>query len=610
MKKAIIHISDLHIMLHTSEAGKSIDKKNINSWLNTDPSDENVQLYIEKFIEYINERYKDYELYLIISGDITDKALDEEFELANKIIESILKKIKISEDKLLLIPGDHDVNWNDCKNAYNSQSIKRQREAFDFQQEKFKKYKNYISSTFEEEKAIINNLIFEEEKIIIYGINSNYKIDFEGGLGFISIDKLKQDLLTFPKYDEFSKIAVFHHNITANFQNNINGQWDVTNRLEVLKILQNNNFSAVLFGNEHTSGSKYDEELYCVAVGSFSMKDPLPSFKIYEISNNENELKLIQSRIQNVRDNDNHSHRFGNWSKIEVNNLPEIEELILREKPLTQDVEVTILVAEPVEEEEEEEEEFNAIKTIDYLTNPFHKKLFSIVKQNNIYQSGHFHWSESSRAHNWIDIPKLLSNKENVLLAKKAIFNILTSYDLADKFDAIIGLGIEGNILATRTALISGKPYSFLPYSYRYNGHADYEKDLVFKNNGEFKNVLIITDVVHDGKTIRNLIHKREKDFFLTEKVKKIYVISLFYTGDKAQNIGIMNLTQREINTKKIEGDFIEDRIEFYFVSKMKVETCPYGSDYRDSCMIFKEKLDCVHEFYDADLALDKKTKM
>jgi hypothetical protein len=71
-----------------------------------------------------------------------------------------------------------------------------------------------------------------------------------------------------------------------------------------------------------------------------------------------------------------------------------------------------------------------------------------------------------------------------------------------------------------------------------------------------------------------------------------------------------MNLTQREINIKKIEGDFIEDRIEFYFVSKMKVETCPYGSDYRDSCMIFKEKLDCVHEFYDADLALDKKTKM
>lgn len=605
MKKAIIHISDLHIMLHTSEAGKPIDKKDINSWLNTNPIDENVNRYIENFIEYITENYKDYELYLIISGDITDKALIEEFELANKIIKSILEGLKISQDKLLLIPGDHDVNWNDCKNAYNSQPVKREIEAFGFHKEKFVKYKKHIDPKFEEEKVILNNLILEKEKIIIYGINSNYKIDFEGGLGYINIEKLKRDLLTYSNYDEFSKIAVFHHNIIANFEDNAKGQWDYDNRLEVLKTLQNNNFKAVFFGNEHTSGSKFDEELYCVAVGSFSLKKPLASFKIYEINEKENELKLIQSRIQQIQDNDNHTHSFGYWSVIDLKSSPEIQDIILREKPKKQVNEKTILVSEPVEQIEN-----NLIKTIDYLTNPFHKKLFSIVKQNNIYQSGHFHWSESSRAHNWIDIPKLISNKENVLLAKKAIYNILTSYDLVDKFDAIIGLGIEGNILATRTAMISGKPYSFLPYSYRYNGHAGYEKDLVFKNNREFKNVLIITDVVHDGKTIRNLINKREKDFFSTEKVNKIYVISLFYTGDKVQNIGIMNLTQKEIDSKKIEGDFIEERIEFYFVSKMKVETCPYGSDYRDSCMIFKEKLDCVHEFYDADLALDKKTKI
>jgi hypothetical protein len=196
-------------------------------------------------------------------------------------------------------------------------------------------------------------------------------------------------------------------------------------------------------------------------------------------------------------------------------------------------------------------------------------------------------------------------------LQKNAILD-LVERNIGENFDFVIGLGIEGNILSTKTSIKYEKPYSFLPYSYRYDDHNDFEKEICFDNNNKYKSVLIITDVVNDGRTIRKLIHKegRAVDFFKT--VEKIFVVSLFYTGNvPIPNTTILNLTQEQLTVKGIlEEDHPESRISYYFVTAMKVEECPYKADYKTACLLMRNPdLGCIHKFYD-DEKVEKRKKL
>jgi hypothetical protein len=163
--------------------------------------------------------------------------------------------------------------------------------------------------------------------------------------------------------------------------------------------------------------------------------------------------------------------------------------------------------------------------------------------------------------------------------------------------DLIIGLGYEGNIISSKASIKYDIPYTFLPYSYRWKDHNEFENKLNFENQDKkFKTVLLITDVVNDGRTIRKLVGKetREKKFF--DNVEKIIVVSLFYTGQEEINNDILNYDK--LPEKQKVGDEIVNNIEFYTIKHLKVEKCPYGENYKDECFILKDNLHCVHKFY------------
>ena len=125
-------------------------------------------------------------------------------------------------------------------------------------------------------------------------------------------------------------------------------------------------------------------------------------------------------------------------------------------------------------------------------------------------------------------------------------------------------------------------------------------KNLNYDNTkGDYKTVVIVTDVVNDGRTIRKLIGKRCAEFF--KNVERIIVISLFYTGEIDQiNTNILNYNMRLPNTNyDFENDNEVNNIEFYTVRKLKVDRCPYGKDYNTECLIYRDELSCVHLFYD-----------
>ena len=290
-KKAIIHISDLHVMLHTEENGEPI-KSVLKSMLTTDPYKKvKGEEYLKKIAKHILDNYKGFELYLIITGDITDHGLKDEFDYAIDFINLLIKQLKINLNNVLLIPGDHDVNWFDCKTAFLNDSKKKK----DFEYtEKYKQfydfYLKFKKLEFKVNDTITGVLELKEEKIVFIGINSNYKIGFKGGYGNVEIERFRSELDSIKvRYQDYSKIAVFHSNIVPFYENKIYGQWDESNRNEVIDLLKEYQFKASMFGNEHTSGSKEEDEFYYIEAGSLTMCDTKSqSFKVFEIINDNN----------------------------------------------------------------------------------------------------------------------------------------------------------------------------------------------------------------------------------------------------------------------------------------------------------------------------------
>lgn len=606
MKKAIIHISDLHVTNHLDPNGDQ-KKKEINSYFNTDSNDETGNTYLQAIIQHIKNEFSDNELYLLVTGDISDSAKKNEFTEAERILNTFTNSLNIKKDQVLLVPGDHDVNWNDCTIAFENNNEKK---AYEYHYEKFEKFTNFYNNfysneqnQFNPEKAIFGKIELTGDTIII-GLNSNFRIGCQSGKGYIDIDKLKAELEKV-KIENPNKIifAAFHHNMEAKYADKGIGDWNEDNLHLVKGLLQDEGITTFFYGNEHTSFSiEEDGILFQSAVGTLSKKhkeNSIFSFKVYDIDDSDGfilNIKLFNYQPQN-------SPKLmskGYWSPIV--NSPQEEKRFIVKNPK----EKSKSTIKQIQIVENNHIELPPIQQIESTENS--AKLFNLVKEKKLFHSGHFHWSETSRAHNWIDVTKILNNFNDVVFAKNAILD-LVERNIGKNFDFVIGLGIEGNILSTKTAINYEKPYSFLPYSYRYDGHNDFERELCFENDNKYKSVLIITDVVNDGRTIRKLIHKRAVDFFKT--VEKIFVVSLFYTGNIPKpNTTILNLTQEQLAAKGIlEEDHPESRISYYFVTAMKVEECPYKADYKTACLLMQNpELGCIHKFYNDEKVEKRKT--
>lgn len=591
MQKVILHISDLHVSCHVDDDGNALKKP--VSWLDTNTGNVTAKNFIDEFCSHVLAHYHQEEKYLLISGDLTDKGDESEYQSLRFFLDRIINKLQIPAERLLIIPGDHDVNRFQLDTAFRAAG--RIGHPYAMAAEKFKNFSTFYNDQFERtfptDRVVTDTLVFPDEQLLIVGLNSNGHIGLTGGLGFMDHDQLDAELTSvLAAYPDYVKLAVFHHNFYGIYENSVDGQWEASNRISVKGIIENHKFAAMLYGNEHTSGSNSFNQLVQIAAPALSKSGVACGFKAYRIVNDTEGLSLSHMMHGLRTENAHTDYPFGSWSIQEKNNRNEnLDQIVLR-KPVpvetvieTQDIfalsaqENTALSASP-------EAESTQTPRLYFTKNEYHQKLFHIVKELSLFKSGHFHWSDSSKAHNWIDVPMLLSERDHVLLAQKAIFDVVSKNSIP--FDFVLALGIEGNIIASYTALRSGKPFSFLPYSYRYNDHENYEKHISTKNGGRYRNILIITDVVNNGKTVDRLV-ENETEFFKPDFIESISVVSLFYTGATPENIFSTATTLK---------------VDHYFVSHIKVERCPYQEDFRETCMIYREKLACVHEFYDATL--------
>ena len=600
MSSLILHISDFHVSLDKKYDGEA---KLHDSYLSATEENDGSLLYVERFIKFAKTQVIDKTIFLLITGDITDWGEQIEFDYAEKYLNKIIGTLGILKTNILLIPGDHDLNRRAIENqlAENPDSTLELINVAKFSN--FKKfYKSFLGKDFNPNSIIFDNLIIDG-RIQLLGINSSYKIDLKQKEGSISIEKFEEEIKEYQTNDELKNIFCCHHNIVSAHENKKSGQWEINNRARLLSKLQEYSINFVFSGNEHTSSlEKYGQgEILISDSGPLTSKKNDSAFKIYEIELTDD--IILTNKIYGLIKTGAFENPY-HWEQRNNSHCKQDEAIrvFIKNTP-----DVTDDITEILSEENIDTEESLNIQTSGFTLNEkniyynplYTDVLYNKVKELNIFHTGHFHWSETSRAHNWIDISKLIENKENLNFLKNAVIDVLEAKIQTENIDLIIGLGYEGNILATKLAIKYNKPYSFLPYSYRHHEHHSTETELNIENDQKlFKNVLIITDVVNDGRTIRKLIKKRQKDFF--SNVDKTYVISLFYTGESILNNNILNFEFiKSIKDYDLLTDEEVNNIEFYTVKSLKVEKCPHGKNFREECLIYKDELSCVNLFYD-----------
>jgi hypothetical protein len=56
---------------------------------------------------------------LVVSGDLADRATEDEFQAAVSLINGIVAKFGLEPRKVVLTPGNHDLNWDDSAQAFS-----------------------------------------------------------------------------------------------------------------------------------------------------------------------------------------------------------------------------------------------------------------------------------------------------------------------------------------------------------------------------------------------------------------------------------------------------------------------------------------------------------
>ncbi len=212
-EKVIIHLSDLHVFCSKYSEEKQL-KINLNS-------------FYEECKE-INEKFKP--TVLIISGDISETGSWDEYTQAIELIKAILSYFPfISLDRLILVPGNHDVNRNIVKTHRFNNYIKFSKYFYPFENDDPLNYTRAMQSS--------------NSQFIVFNTNefclkeSPHKIEINN----YHFDRIFNQILENNKNNKEKKILVTHHplRLIQNFST------------EIVPKLRDLNVILCLHGHEH-----------------------------------------------------------------------------------------------------------------------------------------------------------------------------------------------------------------------------------------------------------------------------------------------------------------------------------------------------------------------
>jgi tetratricopeptide (TPR) repeat protein len=213
----IIHISDPHFGTMERDGGLVQMHRFVDGQYSRKLSE---HLTREFFSANSHFRFGSENLILVISGDLTYRARAEEFDRVKAFLEEVCDGIGISRERVVLVPGNHDVDWLGSK-----QDMSR----------RFDNYIGFLDSFYGQElfRRLYPRLqwdlkvnskrtpafelvsIVRCDPLIIIGMNSCVYETDQDHYGFVGGRQLEVvDELLAPHRDSASiRVAVFHHHL-------------------------------------------------------------------------------------------------------------------------------------------------------------------------------------------------------------------------------------------------------------------------------------------------------------------------------------------------------------------------------------------------------------
>ena len=221
----ILHLSDLHF-------GTTDDAYN---WYDTLAQDLRYELECDK-LEAV-----------ILSGDIANKSTPEEYIAAKQFIDDLANEFQLQPQQIIIVPGNHDLNWGISESAYNLQRRKDYTGSLDenhiidkgdyvevLDTKKYQQRFANFSKFYQDIKAENYPLEYEqqgilhhlpEQKLLILGLNSAWQLDHyyrtRAGIHPRAISNALRLIRQNPEYQNCIKIAVWHHPLNSPYEDRI-----------------------------------------------------------------------------------------------------------------------------------------------------------------------------------------------------------------------------------------------------------------------------------------------------------------------------------------------------------------------------------------------------
>ena len=571
----------------------------------------NKSKYINSFYESVSD-HEDMNIdILIIAGDICDKGgCEEDYENAVSLINDIMDKLSI--EKAIIVPGNHDVSRDTLlglrgKKGYDENKLWEYTEKYDY----FKKISDVKNFTLNLNSAIVSQELIKD-RYLFMGINSNFKIGIEDGIGYVDIEKLEKELEGIKKsygqkYMNMTKIVVMHHfprqyisHLEKASNNNKTGpktigNFDLDNWTELKKLFNIFDVSIVLTGHVHGSqvnvSSDCDEgenEIYYSSIGSIGVNF---NSELSDILKFVNENQMTNAQQEKYKE-------FINWFEsddvmLSISNRHNTYGIIMVSEDKIEEQHYIYLADEGVTKwvpwykpkkskrllnnsssSSTSPFETDNVKVKQKKKEDVEKCIMNIVREEHLYKTGHFHWKDQC-VMNWIDTSILLTNSRYLKMISDYIVNRFS--EILDNAQYIVGLGMKGAILMTSFRYkYPEKKYTYYPENDE--NFNEFEKCVL--NNEMMDRIVVLTDVVHSGGTIKSFVEKNQNYIVDNSKVE---VIAIFFTED---SVGIESVVKAGNKQQTIEININE-------LLKIPVRNCGKNSS---NCNVIKEKLDIVYE--------------
>lgn len=268
---------------------------------------------------------------LILSGDIANYSVPEEYEAAKQFLNDLSGEFKIEPSRIVMVPGNHDLNWKIAKkegyDLYDREDYEDELREGCFieegkeiirvrDEEKYKRRFVHFSEFYQaikgepypqdyEKQGIIHH--FSDHNILILGLNSAWQLDYHftsrAGIHSQAVSRVLTEIRRKAEiYENCLKFAVWHHPLNSAFEDRITEH-------DFMQRLAQSGFCLAFHGHIHKADAalyQYDHsaegrKIHVVCAGTFGapVREWVPGYPLqYNFLNLEANKLTVKTRCR------------------------------------------------------------------------------------------------------------------------------------------------------------------------------------------------------------------------------------------------------------------------------------------------------------------------